>query len=148
MSFKNYYNQLNSQSGIKAYIKKKLFTNLLKELVKQEKEIEKQRETIKAQTNALKDQERILRAVTRCPGFEGCKPVKIVQFTPGLWYGDAVSNVMIALHEYLVSKGYDGTIYAGEIDSKLKNDRYKTCNRLPELLPDDIFICHILIYPV
>ena len=43
MSFKNYYNQLNSQSGIKAYIKKTLFTNLLKELVKQEKEIEKQR---------------------------------------------------------------------------------------------------------
>ena len=67
MSFKNYYNQLISQSGIKAYVKKKLFTNLLKELVKQEKEIEKQRETIKAQTNALKDQERILRAVTRSP---------------------------------------------------------------------------------
>lgn len=145
MSFKNYYNQLNSQSGIKAYIKKKLFTNLLKELVKQEKEIEKQRETIKAQTIALKEQERILRAVARSPGFEGCKPIKIVQFTPGLWYGDAVSNVMIALHEYLVSKGYDATIYAGEIDSKLKNDRYKTCNQLPELLPDDIFICHISI---
>ena len=59
MSFKNYYNQLNSQSGIKAYIKKKLFTNLLKELVKQEKEIEKQRETIKARTIALKEQERV-----------------------------------------------------------------------------------------
>ena len=99
MSFKNYYNQLNSQSGIKAYIKKKLFTNLLKELVKQEKEIEKQRETIKAQTIALKEQERILRAVARSPGFEEWKPVKIVQFTPGLWYGDAVSNVRIALHE-------------------------------------------------
>ena len=145
MSFKNYYNQLNSQSGIKAYIKKKLFTNLLKELVKQEKEIEKQRETIKAQTIALKEQERILRAVARSTGFEEWKPVKIVQFTPGLWYGDAVSNVMIALYEYLVSKGYDATIYAGEIDSKLKNDRYKTCNQLPELLPDDIFICHISI---
>lgn len=145
MSFKNYYNQLNSQSGIKAYVKKKLFTNLLKELVKQGKEIEKQSETIKAQAIALKEQEKILRVVTRCPGFEGCNPVKIIQFTPGLWYGDAVSNVMIALHEYLVSKGYDATIYAGKIDSKLKNDRYKTCNQLPELLPDDIFICHISI---
>ena len=40
MSFKNYYKQLNSQTGIKAYIKKKLFNNLLKELVKQENVIE------------------------------------------------------------------------------------------------------------
>ena len=56
MSFKNYYKQLNSQTGIKAYIKKKLFNNLLKELVKQENVIEKQKETIKAQGIALKKQ--------------------------------------------------------------------------------------------
>ena len=65
MSFKNYYKQLNSQTGIKAYIKKKLFNNLLKELVKQENVIEKQKETIKAQAIALKKQERIIQAVTR-----------------------------------------------------------------------------------
>lgn len=65
MSFKNYYKQLNSQTRIKAYIKKKLFNNLLKELVKQEKVIEKQKETIKAQGIALKKQERIIQAVTR-----------------------------------------------------------------------------------
>ena len=62
MSFKNYYKQLNSQTGIKAYIKKKLFNNLLKELVKQENVIEKQKETIKAQGIALKKQERIIKA--------------------------------------------------------------------------------------
>lgn len=145
MSFKNYYSQLNSQTGIKAYIKKKIFNNLLKELVKQENEIEKQKETIKVQAAALRKQERMIDAITRCEGFETCRPVKIVQFTPGLWYGDAVSNVMIALHEYLIGKGYDAEIYAGEIDSKLKNDRYKSCHTLPELLPDDIFICHISI---
>jgi glycosyltransferase involved in cell wall biosynthesis len=145
MSFKNYYSQLNSQTGIKAYIKKKIFNNLLKELVKQENEIEKQKETIKVQVAALRKQERMIDAITRCEGFETCRPVKIVQFTPGLWYGDAVSNVMIALHEYLIGKGYDAEIYAGEIDSKLKNDRYKSCHTLPELLPDDIFICHISI---
>lgn len=65
MSFKNYYKQLNSQTGIKAYIKKKLFNNLLKELVKQENVIEKQKETIKAQGIALKKQERIIKGVTR-----------------------------------------------------------------------------------
>ena len=65
MSFKNYYKQLNSQTGIKAYIKKKLFNNLLKELVKQENMIEKQNETIKAQGIALKKQERIIKTVIR-----------------------------------------------------------------------------------
>ena len=146
MSFKNYYNRLNSQTGIKAYIKKRVFNNLLKELVKQEKEIEKQKETIKAQTIALQEQEQMLHALTRSPGFETWKPpARIIQFTPGLWYGDAVSNVMIALHEYLLGKGYDAEIYAEKIDSKLKNDRYKACHTLPELLPDDIFICHISI---
>ena len=65
MNFKNYYKQINSQTGIKAYIKKKLFNNLLKELVKQEKEIEKQKETIRVQACTLKKQERMIQAVTR-----------------------------------------------------------------------------------
>ncbi|MBQ3366913.1 MAG: glycosyltransferase [Acidaminococcaceae bacterium] len=72
MSFKDYYQQLNSQTGIKAYVKKKLFNNLLKELVEQEKELEKQKVIIKAQEKTieekeqeLKRQERLIHAVTR-----------------------------------------------------------------------------------
>ncbi len=68
MSFKNYYDQLNSQTGIKAYIKKRILRNLLKELVKQEteflkqkQELEQQKETIKAQANRLKKWEQALK---------------------------------------------------------------------------------------
>lgn len=57
MSLKDYYRQLNSQSGVKAFIKKRLFNNLLKELVEQEKEIEKQKEIIETQTRFLKEKE-------------------------------------------------------------------------------------------
>ena len=72
MSFREYYKTLNSQTGFRAYIKKSIFNNLLKELIKQEKVIEKQSETIKAQEKvlkekelALKKQERTLNAITR-----------------------------------------------------------------------------------
>ncbi len=61
MSFKKYYEHLNSQTGIKAYIKKKIFNNLLKELVKQEKELEKQKEIIKKQAKALQEKELALK---------------------------------------------------------------------------------------
>ena len=57
MGFKNYYSQLYSQTGIKAYIKKRIFNNLLKELVEQEKEIEKLKELVKNQEKALKELE-------------------------------------------------------------------------------------------
>ena len=116
MSLKKYYNQLNSQTGLKAYIKKRIFNNLLKELIKQEddflkqkKELEKQKETIKAQANALRDkelalkkQEQMINAITHRTVFEEWRPVKIIQFTPGLWYGDAVSDVIVAFHQYLI----------------------------------------------
>ncbi len=72
MSVKNYYEQMNSQTGVKAYIKKRIFSNLLKELINQEREIEKQNESIKTQEKilrkkdlALKKQERTLNAITR-----------------------------------------------------------------------------------
>lgn len=61
MSFKTYYEQLNSQTGIKAYIKKRIFNNLLKELVKQEKELEKQKEILKKQAKALQEKELALK---------------------------------------------------------------------------------------
>ena len=57
MRFKNYYSLLNSQTGFKAYIKKRIFNNLLKELIGQEKEIERQNELIKNQEKALKELE-------------------------------------------------------------------------------------------
>ncbi len=55
MSFRNYFDSLNAQTGLKAYIKKRLFSNLLKELVKQEKEIEKQKGILKEQEKALRE---------------------------------------------------------------------------------------------
>ena len=61
MSFQKYYEQLYSQTGIKAYIKKIIFNNLLKELVKQENEFEKQKEIIKKQAKALQEKDLMLK---------------------------------------------------------------------------------------
>lgn len=57
MSFRYYYEELNSQAGIKAYIKKRIFNNLLKELVRQEEEIEKQNIVIKELKKVITDKE-------------------------------------------------------------------------------------------
>ncbi len=51
MSVKNYYDQLNSQTGIKAYIKKRIFNHLLGDLVEQETEIERIKKSV-ARTKA------------------------------------------------------------------------------------------------
>lgn len=79
MSIKNYYTQLHKQNGLKAYIKKRIFNNLLKELVKEEEELEKLKETIKKQSNEWKKQEKIIRAVTQQP-----KETLLFRNKPGL----------------------------------------------------------------
>ena len=58
MSLKKYYEQMNSQTGIKAYIKKRVFDNLLKELIRQEKEIEKQKGSLKELKREAADKEK------------------------------------------------------------------------------------------
>lgn len=146
MSFKNYYDQLNSQKGIKAFIKKRIFNNLLKELVKQEKELEKQKEIIRSQEKKIKEQEQILK-------MQGLfldgrkqrlyrKTVKIIQMAPTLGYEDAVGNDIVALHRLLESLGYDTEIYAENVDARLKSGKFKSYKDFPDLLPDDIVLYH------
>ena len=60
MSVRDYYDALNSQTGLKAYLKKRLFGNLLNVLVEQENQLKTQENQLKTQENQLKTQELFL----------------------------------------------------------------------------------------
>lgn len=170
MSFQKYYKQLQSQTGIKAYVKKRLFNHLLKELVKQEKEIEKQKKTINSlfsiskkqeqdraiqnktlikmekmlleQKSLLLSQEMLITTLASHTMLPEWKTKKIVQLVPGVNYGDAVGNDVIALQKYLTDKGYNTGLYAPRIDARLKNLGIHYLSVMPVMQVDDILIYH------
>lgn len=111
-------------------------------LAKQSEKIRAQEMIIKEQGKELKKQDRFLEAAIRHIMLPKWKTIKIIQLVPELLYGDAVGNDVIALHNYLLSKGYDAEVYAEIIDSKLENDRISNCSAFPDLLPDDILLYH------
>ena len=70
--------------------------------------------------------------------------VKIIQLLPSVSYGDAIGNDVVALRNYLVSKGFHSEIYAKYIDPRMKRTGVNSSTDLPGLQPEDIMLYHFM----
>lgn len=68
--------------------------------------------------------------------------MRIIQIVTTLGYGDAVGNNILALKNYLISKGYSSCIYAEAIDKRIFDKDAMYVKDLPELKHDDIVLYH------
>ena len=68
---------------------------------------------------------------------------RIVQFTPSIVYGDAVSNDIFAMHEVIESLNYRSEIYAYAIGKKLSATVKEIVNYVPK--KTDVIIYHMSI---
>ena len=71
------------------------------------------------------------------------KKSRVIQLTPTLSYGDAVSNDVIAMNEVLTKMGYENYIVATGIAKKVQGLAINTSKFTSK--PDDIFIYHMSI---
>ncbi len=70
--------------------------------------------------------------------------MKIVQFLPVIAFGDAVGNDTRAIRKALIEMGYETSIYAEVVDSRLPKGTAKDLSvGMPALENDDIIIYHL-----
>lgn len=69
--------------------------------------------------------------------------MRIVQVLPTLSMGDAVGNVVIALHQALKQCGYQTEIYAKRIDERLPEQTAVPVEAMEPLRPEDVMIYHL-----
>lgn len=69
--------------------------------------------------------------------------MKIIQLVPGISYGDAVGNDMLAMKSVLDGMGIENAIYADFIDPRLPEGTAKSAEHLPEMEKDDAVIYHM-----
>lgn len=70
--------------------------------------------------------------------------MKIVQFLPVIAFGDAVGNDTRALRQALIEMGYETSIYAEVVDSRLPKGTAKNLSGgMPVLEKDDVIIYHL-----
>lgn len=68
---------------------------------------------------------------------------RIIQLVPNMHYGDAVGGDILALDGALRDAGFDATIYAIVIDSRIDSGRVHSVSEMPEPEPDDIVVYHM-----
>ena len=69
--------------------------------------------------------------------------MKIIQLMPTMSYGDAVSNDALAICRLLAESGISSSIYAENVDPRLKEKSVFLLKDLPELKKEDLMIYHL-----
>lgn len=69
--------------------------------------------------------------------------MKIIQLAPGISFGDAVGNDMLAMKHILDEMGIENEIYADSIDERLPVGKAKLAEQLPNLSKEDAVIYHM-----
>ena len=69
--------------------------------------------------------------------------MRIIQIVPSLNYGDAVGNDVLALNRLLQDLGFDTTIYAISIGSRIPDGVATFFSKIPRLSKEDILIYHM-----
>ena len=69
--------------------------------------------------------------------------MKIIQLVPGISFGDAVGNDMLAMKRVLDDMGIENEIYADFIDERLPAGTAKSAEQLPVLSKEDAVIYHM-----
>jgi glycosyltransferase involved in cell wall biosynthesis len=65
---------------------------------------------------------------------------------PGMYFGDAVGNDIIAIRDLLVSNGFETAIFSGSVDERTaKSHTVLQAEPLPSLSEEDILIFHLCI---
>ena len=65
-----------------------------------------------------------------------------MQLLPTLAYGDAVGNDALAIHEMLLSRGFEAALYAEHVQPRLLSDRVRPFSEWPGTTEADVILYH------